>query len=275
MESNFIENALTDFYRDLEQISLPENAITFTVSSSDLLRSAHDENTGPLINICPPQVKAADFFGILFQVSDIIKKNYPDRTTEIVQIESALPVSPAEQEALVANMFIPGINLLASLPQELPADTFGLLFNHTVKLFMRQYVEKALPFSDLEHWHKGICPICGGLPSFALLEKDNGARYLYCGFCEIKWRFQRLGCPFCYSSASQFITVEGMEKYRIYVCDDCHSYIKTIDEKRTGAKEVNLFLEDINTLHLDLLAMREGYFNKQLGLPPVATLPDI
>ncbi|WP_353681828.1 formate dehydrogenase accessory protein FdhE [Pelotomaculum sp. PtaB.Bin117] len=39
-------------------------------------------------------------------------------------------------------------------------------------------------------------------------------RYLYCGLCEVKWRFQRLGCPYCASLESQFLKVEGEDKYR-------------------------------------------------------------
>lgn len=267
MENNFIQQMLVDFYRELDLISLPENAVTFTSASCESLNTLH-KNASPLINIYPPHVETIDFFNILHQVAGVIKKTHPNTVTEIVQIESALPVEPVDQELFVAKAFIPGINLLANLQQDLSADTFGLLLNHTVKLFMRQYVEKVLPHGDLEHWHKGNCPVCGGRPNFALLEKESGGRYLYCGFCEIKWRFQRLGCPFCYSNESQFITVEGMDKYRVYICEECRGYIKTIDEKKAGEEVVNLFWEDIKTISLDLLAVSEGYFNKQPDQPP-------
>ncbi|MCG9969340.1 formate dehydrogenase accessory protein FdhE [Pelotomaculum terephthalicicum JT] len=267
MENNFIQQMLVNFYKELDQILLPENAVTFNSPIPESSNPA-DKNISPLINIYPPRVKSTDFFDILHQVAGIIKKTHPNTVAEIDQIESALPVEPAEQESFVGKAFIPGINLLAYLQQDLPADTFGLLLNHTVKLFMRQYVEKVLPLVDTEDWLKGNCPVCGGRPNFALLEKESGGRYLYCGLCETKWRFQRLGCPFCYSNESQFITIEGMDKYRVYVCEECRGYIKTVDERKAGEDGVNLFLEDINTMHLDLLAISEGYFNKQLDPPP-------
>jgi len=267
MENNLIQQMLTDFYKELDLISLPENAVTFTSAPSASL-PALPENASPLINIYPPRVNAIVFFDILRQVAGVIKKTHPNTIPEIVQIESALPVDPAEQESFAAKAFIPGSNLLANFKQDLPADTFGLLLNHTIKLFMRQYVEKVLPHGDLEHWHQGNCPVCGGRPNFALIEKESGGRYLYCGFCEIKWRFRRLGCPFCNSNESQFITVDGMDKYRVYICEECRGYIKTVDEKKAGEEPVNLFLEDINTIGLDLLAVSKGYFNKQLDQPP-------
>jgi len=262
VENTFVQQMLVNFYLELNQILLPENAVTIISPAPDLMNPGQ-ENATPLINIYPPQVKATDFFYILHEVAGIIQKTHPNLVTEIAQIVSALPVEPKEQELFVSKAFIPGINLLTTLKEDLPADTLGLLLNHTVKLFIRQYAKKVVSLCDLEQWQKGNCPVCGGRPNFALLEKDSGKRYLYCGLCEIKWRFQRLGCPYCYNNESQFIAIEGMEKYRVYFCDECHGYIKTIDENKVGEEEVNLFWEDINTIHLDFLALSEGYCNKQ------------
>ena len=58
-----------------------------------------------------------------------------------------------------------------------------------------------------------------------------------------------------------------MEKYRVYFCEKCHGYIKTVDEGKTGDGPLNLLWEDINTVQLDILAMREGYFNQQVDEP--------
>lgn len=267
MENNFVQESLSGFYQEIMQIVLPENAIT--LAAKDLVPVA-SKQVEPFIKTRPPRVDTDVFFNVLYKVAEIIKKNHSDKAAEIIKIESVLPINPVEQKAFVTLVFTPGVNLLANLPQNLPADTLGLLLNHTVKMFMRQYVEKVLPYADLDNWYKGNCPVCGGSPSFALLRKEGGGRYLYCGLCEIKWRFQRLGCPFCSGHGSQFITLEGIEeieKYRIYLCEDCQGYIKTIDESKVE-EEVDLFWEDINTIDLDLLAISEGYFNKQLAPPP-------
>lgn len=265
MENNSMQQTLVKFYQELNEISLPENAVRVVPRPVSAPAAREDagtgEDTGTMLDRYTPQVKAADFFQVLRQVAAVIQKHHPHTSADIAQLISALPVAPAAQELLAAKAFTPGTDLMAELQPDLPADTFGLLFNHTVKLFMRQYAAEVLPHCDLEQWLQGRCPVCGSRPSFAVLDRETGKRYLYCGLCEIKWRFRRLGCPYCDSNESQFITVEGMEKYRLYICEECHGYIKTIDEKKTGLEDVNLFWEDINTIHLDLLAMREGYFN--------------
>jgi FdhE protein len=53
-----------------------------------------------------------------------------------------------------------------------------------------------------------------------------------------------------------------MEQYRVYYCDNCHGYIKTINEAMIVNSNLDLFWEDINTVHLDLLALQEGYINQ-------------
>jgi FdhE protein len=42
------------------------------------------------------------------------------------------------------------------------------------------------------------------------------------------------------------------------VCNECKRYIKIIDFRETK-QEANLDVEDIATLHLDMLAYEEGY----------------
>jgi len=258
---------MVNFYFELTKISLPDDAVTFTRSTPEVLNLGQ-EKAIPLISICPPRVKTTSFFHVLHQVAGILQKNHPGLETEIAQIQAALPVKPSEQELFVTQAFIPGTNLLTSLKLNLPPDTFGLLLNHTVKLFMKQYAKEVISLCELEQWLKGYCPVCGSRPSFAVLEKENGKRYLFCGLCEVKWRFQRLGCPYCFNNESQFFTVEGMDKYRVYFCEECRGYIKTLDEKKAGEEEIDLFWEDINTVHLDLLAISEGYFNKQADQSP-------
>ena len=50
---------------------------------------------------------------------------------------------------------------------------------------------------------------------------------------------------------------EEEEDYRVYVCDQCKKYIKTVDIRKTK-RPVCLFVEEITTLHLDMLAQEQG-----------------
>jgi len=68
-------------------------------------------------------------------------------------------------------------------------------------------------------------------------------------------------CPFCGNEEQQtlsYFTVEGDERYRVDVCDVCKHYIKTLDFRNAG-EEAILDVEDVATLHLDMLAHEEGY----------------
>jgi FdhE protein len=263
MQTSSLQEMLVNFHQEFLQITVTEDAVTFNTPGESVL-SQRQEKDISMINLCPPRVKAEDFFATMKQVAGVIKNFMPDLAAEIELIESSLPVEPAQQEEFAAMAFTPGANLLSYMKTDLPPETFGFLLNHTVKPFMRQYAVNVSEYFDPETWLNGNCPVCGGKPSMALLEKENGKRYLYCGLCDVKWRFHRLGCPYCTNYDSQFFTVEGMEKYRVYYCEKCHGYIKTIDGAKTDGGLLKLFWEDINTVQLDILAMREGYFNQQV-----------
>jgi FdhE protein len=113
---------------------------------------------------------------------------------------------------------------------------------------------------DPETWLKGTCPVCGSLPSLSLLKEEVGKRYLLCSFCGYQWRIDRLFCPFCASKDHEslhYLFAEGEEAYRIDLCEKCHQYIKTIDYR--SLQESDPVLEDLATLHLDILAAQKGY----------------
>jgi FdhE protein len=113
---------------------------------------------------------------------------------------------------------------------------------------------------DPETWRKGHCPACGSLPALSLLKGEEGRRYLLCSFCGYQWRTDRLSCPACDNKDQEslgYFCGEGEEAFRIDLCDRCHRYIKTIDYR--NLEESDPSLEDLATLHLDLLAFDKGY----------------
>ena len=113
---------------------------------------------------------------------------------------------------------------------------------------------------DPETWRKGYCPACGSLPTLSLLKGEEGKRYLLCSFCGHEWRTDRLFCPACNNrdqESLKYFCGEGEEAFRIDLCDRCHRYIKTIDYR--NLEESDPCLEDLATLHLDILASNKGY----------------
>lgn len=111
-------------------------------------------------------------------------------------------------------------------------------------------------------WREGYCPICGKEPKIGEIRKDeDGKRYLFCNQCGFKWYFNRIKCPFCGNdeqSSLAYFEVEGDERYRVDVCNKCRRYIKTV-ELPQSSEEPNMDVEDIATLHLDMIASDEGY----------------
>lgn len=110
-------------------------------------------------------------------------------------------------------------------------------------------------------WSEGYCPVCGKEPKIGEIKEEEGARFLFCNQCGIEWPYLRIKCPFCGNEEQQtlaYFTVEDDERYRVDVCNECKRYIKIVDFRETK-EEPNLDIEDITTLHLDILATEEGY----------------
>jgi len=124
-----------------------------------------------------------------------------------------------------------------------------------------EWKEKYGGIIDASGWSEGYCPICGKEPKIGEIKGDEDSRFLFCNQCGFEWNYSRVKCPFCGNEEQHslaYFTVEGEERYRVDVCNVCKRYVKIVDFRDTGEK-VNLDVEDIATLHLDMLASEEGY----------------
>jgi FdhE protein len=142
----------------------------------------------------------------------------------------------------------------------LDKDVFLFLIQTSIRPSVEAGVEQLRRELDPETWLKGHCPVCGSLPSLSLLKEEVGKRYLLCSYCGYQWRMDRISCPFCKNKDQESLRYffgEGEETHRIDLCDKCHQYIKTIDTRNLQASDP--VLEDLSTLHLDLLAIQKGY----------------
>ncbi len=142
----------------------------------------------------------------------------------------------------------------------LDRKVFSFLIQNSAKPSIESGMERLRSEVDSETWLKGYCPVCGSLPSVSLLKEEVGKRYLFCSFCGYQWRIDRIFCPFCNNNDQEclrYLHGEGEETHRIDLCDKCRQYIKTIDYR--NLQESDPVLEDLATLHLDLLATQKGY----------------
>jgi len=154
----------------------------------------------------------------------------------------------------------------ASLPATMPVDDINeyllldAVIHATLRPFLVSHSKALLNLVEQERWRRRYCPICGGAPDFAFLDKERGARWLLCSRCDTEWLFQRLECPYCgnqdMDTLAYFTDDEGL--YRLYVCELCHKYIKAVDLRRTES-EILLLLERVLTLDMDRQAQEKGY----------------
>jgi len=110
------------------------------------------------------------------------------------------------------------------------------------------------------------CPACGSPPSVARLRRPDGQRLLTCSLCGSEWEAVRLACACCGTPERTLLGVLRLadaDARWVETCDACRGYIKTVDERKLAeGQKVLPVVEETATLHLDLLAEREGYIRR-------------
>jgi FdhE protein len=136
----------------------------------------------------------------------------------------------------------------------------AFIFSRALRPFLRAQAQALAPWVDDGTWYRGYCPICGGEPDMAALEREAGRRRLLCSRCDNEWTFRRLGCPFCGNEEPQQLGYYPSDDqvYRLSVCERCHRYLKTID-LREAAGEHPLAGERVLTVGMDAAAEKAGY----------------
>jgi FdhE protein len=121
-------------------------------------------------------------------------------------------------------------------------------------------ISSSLPPERFDGWKEGYCPVCGSRAGMAELSGEEGKRRLSCSACFFRWPYPRIQCPYCGNADPETLSyfTAGDGPTRVGVCRKCSRYLKTRDA-RLGNADVPLEAEDLATLHLDLLAGKEGF----------------
>jgi FdhE protein len=132
--------------------------------------------------------------------------------------------------------------------------------NQALHPFLNAYARAWQPLVSAELWRRSWCPICGGPADMAALLPGGGARQLLCARCDAEWQAPRAACPFCGETAPGRLAYMPSQDgvYRLYTCDSCRHYLKTID-LRELARPVHLPAERVLTVGMDLMAISAGY----------------
>lgn len=131
----------------------------------------------------------------------------------------------------------------------------------TALAFGLQQWSNAAPQPSLAGWQEGYCPICGAVPAMGEFGGEEGQKKLHCSICATGWEMTRLKCSYCGNEESdslEYFTAEGDSGYRVDICRKCSCYLKVVDSRELG-EGLPMDVEDLNTMHLDLLAQKEGF----------------
>jgi FdhE protein len=159
----------------------------------------------------------------------------------------------ATRAAMVANV------LADSIPVEQIADHLFVAAALQVH-FARQAAQ--LDGKHLVPVGDGACPACGGPPVASMVVGWSGAhgtRFCACSLCATQWNYVRIKCTLCGSTGG--ITYQkidgGSEEVRAETCDNCHGYVKILQQVKNPS--LDPVADDVATLALDLLEREQGY----------------
>ncbi len=154
-----------------------------------------------------------------------------------------------------------------ALAINVPDELFVFILDHSLRPFLRIYsapYQKEIINNGFESWDfPMICPVCGAKSNFSRLRVNDGRRFMFCDRCFTEWETKYLQCVRCGNDEPgtiKYITIEHDEAYQLYYCEKCKGYLKTYDERQTG-RSTDLYIANIETIYLDMLAKAKGYSN--------------
>lgn len=213
----------------------------------------------------------ADALGSLLQAIRAASAAHGRETDDLRRLIAAAGADPDLLPTLVAAAaFGPDLAVVESLARrwEIYADALLFVGRALAAPCVAEAVAAqpgaARPGQDRPEPHR--CPACGSPPSVARLRRADGGRVLTCGLCGSEWEAVRLACACCGTRDRESLGVlrlDDADARWVETCEGCKGYIKTVDERKLPEGETVLpVVEEAATLHLDLLAEREGYIRR-------------
>jgi FdhE protein len=198
--------------------------------------------------------------GLFHALCRIGKTANPHMAEQIGRMETALEAGKLDLKKLLTGGGKEQASEHVKADLGLDKQVLSFLIRNSIRPSIEAGMEQLRNELEPETGRTTHCPICGCLPDLNLLRGEGGMRYSLCSCCGYPWRIDRLSCAVCGNKepgALQYFYGEGEGACRIDLCDQCHHYIKTIDTRNLEASDP--CLEDIATLHLDVVAVQKGY----------------
>jgi len=193
------------------------------------------------------------------QIGFIVAERRPELAETLARIRAWLGERQHQIEALAVEYLREG-RVRGGEEAGLDGNLLALIFNNALRPFLRAQAQALAPWVNDSMWYRGRCPICGGEPDLAALERGSGRRRLLCSRCDSEWTFQRIGCPFCGNDEPRQLAYYPSDDqvYRLSVCEQCRRYLKTIDLRQVAGERL-LPAERVLTVAMDVAALDAGY----------------
>ena len=269
-EKNPAYNKILDFYGNIKkkQLDATPALSVAPIDTKSTIRKLQTKEGFPLISKEDFSIDIPSSI-LSFESLCTIAKNATSKfNEEIVKIEQAVTDNKLHLDELLLKHSDTTYQEEISQKTEIDKTVLQFLVHMSIQPSIHANVEKLKEHVDLKNWVKGYCPVCGSLPKMSQLKGEGGKRHFLCSFCGFMWPSQRLKCPFCDNqdhNKLHYFYAEGQNAHRVDLCEQCKQYIKTVDTRNLDY-EPDLDLEDIATIHLDILATKKG-FNRPVPSP--------
>jgi len=236
-----------------------QTGISIELSCSDLKECP--EGKAPLLNPADVRVDREQTVDFLRGIIDVLSRTGQENTQYLQLIGAALEdgtIDPAPLYTAILERRRAPIHESSDL-LAVPAALIEYIFEIPLKTAL-QNLSSGYGEEHFVGWQENFCPICGSRAGMAELRGEEGHRRLSCSACSFSWPYKRLTCAYCGCSDPEKLSyfTAGDGATRVDTCTACSRYIKTHDARKSAAA-LPLEVEDLLTIHLDLLAAKEGF----------------
>jgi len=244
-----------------EYVSGREHLTGISITLDNIDAGVRISNGFPLLSANELKVDLKQAALFISGLIEVLSKAGREGQLELARIGAGVESGLLDPEALFTAIFERRRSALdeAATLAAVPSPLVEYLFEIPLRTAL-EFAATSVATGTFDGWAEGNCPFCGSRAGMAELVGEEGRRHLCCASCNTRWQFKRLKCPFCASEdidkLSYFTAGDGAT--RVDTCKSCSRYIKTRDSRKGGG-DIPLEVEDLLTIHLDLLASREGF----------------
>lgn len=201
-----------------------------------------------------------DSFGTLSQRICEIGARHRQELAAAFEKTRALLTSDGDQTASIVGAYLTEGRVQLEEQHAEIEEIIPFVLIHALHPHLQAFATVLAPLIEDERWYQRLCPVCRGEADFGYLEEQVGGLRLLCSRCDVVWTHKRGECTFCGSSEKKTFAYYLSEDdvYRLYVCDDCHRYLKVLDGRHTSVKSL-LPIQRILTIGMDISARQQGY----------------